>query len=104
MVAALHGLSIATSGDYRRHFEHNGRRYAHTLDPRTGWPVPDAAAVTVLHQSAMTADALATAIGVLGLEEGMAFADRHNLAAWTVGSGPAGLEERLSEALVRMLD
>jgi thiamine biosynthesis lipoprotein len=39
-LVALHGLSVATSGDYRRFFEHDGRRYAHTLDPATAAPVP----------------------------------------------------------------
>ena len=58
----LHGLSIATSGDYRRWFAHDDRRYAHTLDPRTGRPlVNDVASVTVLHPQCMMADAWATA-------------------------------------------
>jgi thiamine biosynthesis lipoprotein len=48
-VAALHGLSVATSGDYRRQFDYAGRRASHTLDPRTGYPVDNqVAAVSVL--------------------------------------------------------
>jgi FAD:protein FMN transferase len=103
LVAALHDLSIATSGDYRRSFEHDGSRYAHTLDPRTGRPAADLATVSVLHRSCMTADALATAIGVLGPDEGMAFAARHEVAAWLVAHGPHGPVERLSPVMERML-
>jgi len=78
---ALHGLSIATSGDYRRFFEADGRRFAHTLDPRTGMPVENGvASVTVLHAECMLADAWATALGVLGPEAGLAVAAREGLA------------------------
>src|SRR5687768_10559502 len=63
LIVALHGLSIATSGDYRRFFEDGGRRYSHTLDPRTGCPVDHGvASVTVLHPECMIADAMATAL------------------------------------------
>jgi hypothetical protein len=52
-LVALHGLSVATSGDYRRFFEHDGRRYAHTLDPATAAPVAHATvSVTVLDPAA----------------------------------------------------
>ncbi|WP_448662023.1 FAD:protein FMN transferase [Sphingomonas sp. CJ20] len=78
---ALHGLSIATSGDYRRGFTQDGQRYAHTIDPRTGRPLANGvASVSVLHPRCMLADAWATALGVLG-PAGMALADREGLAA-----------------------
>ncbi len=97
---ALHGLSIATSGDYRRSFRHEGHDYAHTLDPRTGRPLANGvASVTVLHPSAMRADAWATALGVLG-PEGMALAAREGLAAHMVVRGGA---EHLSPAFAAML-
>ncbi len=77
---ALHGMSIATSGDYRRGFELDGRRYSHTIDPRTGTPLENhVASVSVLHTSCMHADAWATALGVLG-RAGMALAEREALA------------------------
>lgn len=78
---ALKNRSLATSGDYRNYFEQDGRRYSHTIDPRTGRPVRHAlASVSVLAESCMTADALATTIMVLGPERGREFARRHKLA------------------------
>ena len=62
-LVALHGLAIATSGDSQRWFDASGRRWSHTIDPRSGWPVSDRlASVTVLHRRCMQADALATAL------------------------------------------
>ncbi len=73
-VVALDNLSLATSGDYRNFFIKDGRRYAHIVDPRTGRPTEHVAAVSIAHPSAMTADALATALMVLGPEQGMKLA------------------------------
>jgi thiamine biosynthesis lipoprotein len=102
---ALHGLSVATSGDYRRFFEHAGRRYAHTIDPRSGEPLLQApVSVTVLHRQCMVADALATALTVLGVEEGMAFARQRNIAALFLHHSAGGLQERMTPALAAMLD
>jgi thiamine biosynthesis lipoprotein len=104
-LVALHGLSVATSGDYRRFFEHDGRRYAHTLDPAAAAPVANpTVSVTVLDASCMRADAYATALTVMGPEAALAFAAAHHLAALILARGPAGLEERLSPALSAMLD
>ena len=81
-VAALHGLAIATSGDYRRYFTLAGARASHTIDPRAGRPIAnDIASATVLHASCMAADALSTAITVLGAQAGLAFAEERGLAA-----------------------
>jgi thiamine biosynthesis lipoprotein len=78
---ALHGLSVATSGDYRRCFEWNGRVCAHTLDPRNGEPLStDIASVTVLHRECMAADALSTALAVMGVEAGLRYANTHGIA------------------------
>lgn len=104
-VVALHDLSVATSGDYRRFFDHDGRRYAHTLDPATGAPTTNATvSVTVLTKDCMSADAWATALTVMAPDAALAFAAQHDLAALIVSRGPAGLEERLSPALRAMLD
>lgn len=71
---------VVTSGDYQRFFEHAGKRYAHILDPKTGWPIPEersAQSVTVTARDATDADAYATAIAVMGPEKGMAFVEAH---------------------------
>ncbi len=78
----LKDLAIATSGDHWHAFDHGGRRYSHTIDPRTGEPVAHAlASVTVLHEECMHADALATVLTVLGPREGLAFATQQGVAA-----------------------
>jgi FAD:protein FMN transferase len=102
---ALHELSVATSGDYRRGFADDGRHYSHTLDPRTGAPLDNGvASVTVLHEQAMYADAWATALTVLGPDQGAALAAREGLAARLVVRTPDGFAEQLSPALQAMLD
>ncbi|GAA4334998.1 FAD:protein FMN transferase [Pigmentiphaga soli] len=102
---ALHGLAVATSGDYRRFFDRAGRRYAHTIDPRTGCPVEHApASVAVVHPECMAADALATALTVLGLDEGERWARRHGLAARFIARGEGGFTEILTPALAAMLE
>jgi len=96
-VVALHGLAIATSGDYRRYFQHGERRAAHTIDPRTGYPVTNGvASVTVLAPTCMAADALSTALTVMGAEQGLAYAETRRIAARFLVRGPDGLLETTS--------
>lgn len=111
---ALHGLSVATSGDYRQYFEQDGRRYSHTIDPRTGYPVQNTlAAVSVLHPDCMTADALATAFTVMGIEAARDYADAHRIAALFTERCPVAgasdnaadlFRESMSAALAAMLE
>jgi thiamine biosynthesis lipoprotein len=104
ILLALHGLSVATSGDYRRFLEHHGRRYAHTLDPRLGRPIDNGVrSVSVVHDTCMDADALSTALGVLGPQAGPEFAVKHGLAAHFLVDDGAGLREILSPKLQAML-
>lgn len=96
---ALPGWSVATSGDYRRGFEAGGRRYSHTFDPATGSPVAGGViSATVLDPSCMRADALATALTVMGAEAGLAFADRTDLAALLMVEEPNGIRLHASSA------
>lgn len=81
-IVALDNTGMATSGDYRNYFEKDGIRYSHTIDPSTGKPITHKlASVTILHPSAMTADAMATAFLVLGTEQGFELALKENIAA-----------------------
>lgn len=71
-VAALSDRAMATSGDYRNFFEIDGRRYTHVIDPRTGRPVTNGVvSVTVTADSCTLADALATALMVMGPSQGL---------------------------------
>lgn len=82
MMIGLQDIGMATSGDYRNYFTTNSVRYSHIIHPKTGKPVThELTSVTVLHPSTMTADAMATAILVLGPEKGLALAYQENIAA-----------------------
>ncbi len=76
----LKDQSLATSGVYRQHFQHGDREYSHILDPRTGRPIAHPlAAVSVIHPSAAQADGYATALLVLGPEQGRQLAQKLGL-------------------------
>jgi thiamine biosynthesis lipoprotein len=78
----LSNLSLATSGDYRNFVVRDGVRLSHTIDPRIGRPISHSlASVSVIHASCMTADAIATALEVLGPEDGFDLAERLELPA-----------------------
>lgn len=108
--------ALATSGDYERYFEHGGVRYAHIIDPRTGWPVQGVASVSVLAPDGTASDGLSTSLFVLGVERGCAFIEALPgvAAVWVrapeqpndpvrvvVGGPEAGRVELLAEADVR---
>ena len=95
---------MATSGDYRNFFERNGKRYSHTLDPRTGYPVDHKlVSETVIAGSAMYADGWATAISVLGLSKGMQLANTHQLALLAIIETDSGFQTVRSESLDKYL-
>lgn len=101
-VLALSDIALATSGDYRNFFEIAGRRYSHTIDPATGWPVDNhLVSVTVLTDTSMRADAWATAFLVLGPERGMPIAERLGLPVLFIIERDGQFEERVCCAFQR---
>ncbi len=89
--------AVATSGDYRNFMSLGGKRYAHIVDPTTGRPVLlSESAVTVVHGRTMTADALATALMVMGPRRGLRFADEHGLTVLFVSREDGRYRERAS--------
>ncbi|MGH6695455.1 FAD:protein FMN transferase [Sphingopyxis sp.] len=98
---ALHDLSVATSGNYRRGFSAGGQHYSHSFDPATGRPIVNGvSSVTVLHRDCIRADGWATALTVLGAVVAIKLADEQDLAVCIV----AGDREYLSRAWRSMLD
>ena len=103
-IVALRDSAIATSGDYRNYVERDGQRYTHTIDPRSGRPITNVlASVSVVTDTAMRADAFATAIMVLGPEEGYALAVREALAAQLVVKAGGGFEVRATPKFEALL-
>ena len=96
-IVVLDNIGVATSGDYRNYFEENGIRYSHTINPGTGKPITHKlVSVTILHSSAMTADAMATALLVLGPERGFELALRKNFAALFLVREKDGFTEKMT--------
>jgi thiamine biosynthesis lipoprotein len=72
-VVAIKGKSLATSGNYRKFYEKDGIKYAHSIDPKTGYPVlSKLLSATLITDRCITADAYATAFMVMGLEKSIA--------------------------------
>lgn len=104
-LVALEGLAVATSGDYRRHVSDGQGMYSHTLDPRTGAPIGNGVvSVTVLHPECMAADALATALTVMGPDEGLRWAARRGLAAQFVQRTAQGYRETMTPNFAAMME
>lgn len=94
-IMQLENLGMATSGDYRNFFEINGKRYSHIIDPATGYPVShNLVSVSVLEESTALADALATALIVMGPEEGYEFASDNKIAAMFIIRSGNGFTEK----------
>ena len=84
--ASLQNAALATSGSARKGFRIGDRRFGHVIDPRTGWPVETIASISVVADSAATADVLATILGVQEPIEAIAEADDRNTAVFIVDS------------------
>jgi len=96
--------ALATSGDYRQCFARDGQRFSHIIDPRTGRPVTGhLASVSVVAGKAMTADALSTALMVLGPRKGWALARRERIAALFITRVHGGFADRATPEFARYL-
>ena len=83
---------MATSANYRNFYYKGGKKYSHTIDPRTGYPVQHSIlSSTVIARDCTTADAYATAFMVMGLDNAKAFCAKHpELEAYFICSGENG--------------
>lgn len=99
-VLYLDNHAIATSGNYRNYFEKDGVRYSHTINPVTGKPINhNLASVTVINKSSMYADAMATALMVLGPEQGFRLAEIESVAALFLIKDTKGFLEKTTSVL-----
>ncbi len=95
--------AMATSGNYRNFYVMDGRTVGHTIDPRTGQPVNhNGASVSVIHESCMMADGMATVLMVMGPDEGYAWAVANDIAAMFVVHDGEGFVERLTPAFAEL--
>ncbi len=103
-VLPLTNISLATSGDYRNFFEVEGVRFSHTIDPRSGKPITHKlASITILSDTTMKADALATALMVLGAEQGYQLAEKEQIAALFIIKTKEGFLEKATDSFVARL-
>jgi thiamine biosynthesis lipoprotein len=104
-ILQLSNKGLATSGNYRNFFEKDGHRYSHIMNPRDGWPVKhELASVTTIADNAMQADALATALLVLGPEQGYQLAEQQNLAALFIAPQGDDFKETASSAFQNYME
>ncbi len=93
-IIKLDNIAMATSGDYRNYFEKDGRRYSHTIDPVSGYPITHKlASVTVLHAKTSSADALATGFLVMGKAAASTIAEERGLAVYFIEKEASGFKE-----------
>jgi len=98
-------VAMATSGDYRNFFLKDGVRFSHTINPKTGKPVRhNLASVTVLNESAATADALATAFMVLGEKKGYDLAIKNELPVLFLIKQGDGFNELMTPAFKILIE
>jgi FAD:protein FMN transferase len=92
-------MAVATSGSYRSFFRDGDREFSHTIDPRTGYPIPlGLVSVTVLHEKCKMADGFATAISALGPDAGYEFARERDLAVLLLVRDNDTVVERMTPA------
>jgi len=96
-IIALESAAIATSGDYRNYFEKDGKRYSHSIDPRTGRPIEHRlASVTVVADRCIDADAWATAFLVMGDEAALEIANQQSIAVYMLVKAKAEAKDQFT--------
>lgn len=104
-VLSLSDIALATSGDYRNYFKVDNVHFSHIIDPRTGNPIThQLTAITVLADTAMTADAMATALLVLGPEHGYYLAQKEGIEALFIIKNKQGFVEKASSAFIEKIE
>ncbi len=103
-IVKLDGMALATSGDAFNGGQEGGVSFNHIIDPHTELPIANGvASVTVIANTAMEADALATALMVMGSERGFALAEQKGIAAMFLTRDPSGVLESMSEQFSRCI-
>ena len=93
-------ISVATSGDYRNFFIDKNKRYSHNIDPLTGYPVDHSlTSVTVFDGSCMRADAMATAIMVMGPKKGLEWSNKNDIKSYLLIKNSTGILEDMSDQM-----
>lgn len=104
-VIGLNNMAMATSGNYRIYFEENGKRFAHEIDPKTGYPIQHhLASITVLAPTSMEADGLSTGLFVLGEEKALEVAEKNNLAIYLIIKTKNGFETKMSSTFKKLME
>jgi FAD:protein FMN transferase len=99
-ILELDQLAVATSGEYRHYYTRDGKRYSHTIDPRSGRPIEhDLASVAVVHREAMYADAWGTAFNVLGAEAGYELAEKLGMSVMFIEDAGGQLQAKSTSAI-----
>lgn len=102
-IVGLSGHALASSGNYRIFFEADSQRYAHIIDPRTGRPLThDLASATVIARTTTQADALSTAMLVMGSDAAMDFARDNDIAAFLISGRDGSFTDAASPAFERL--
>ncbi|GLQ30307.1 FAD:protein FMN transferase [Litoribrevibacter albus] len=103
-VLELKDSGIATSGDYRNYYEVDGKRFSHTIDPKSGYPIEhNLASISVLHDSVAYADAMATAMNVMGPDKAMALAEKLQLPVYLLVKEPHGFEVKATDSFIQYI-
>ncbi|MFC3151336.1 FAD:protein FMN transferase [Litoribrevibacter euphylliae] len=103
-ILELQNTGIATSGDYRNYFEVDGKRFSHTIDPQTGMPIKhNLASISVLNPSVAYADAMATAMNVMGPEKALLLAEKQSLAVYLLVKSDKGFEVKSTDAFLQYI-